>query len=142
MQNALDLAISSFDAADLESSASEEVVDAAIEVAAAGDALPHRIEPVLPPRDGDVRRVPMLDEEQTASKPQHAADFPQARPVSGMEHAVQVMTTSSMLASASGMTSAEAGTNSNGTRAASIRRASRQSSLGGSSPYSLWTAGL
>src|SRR5206468_1839194 len=60
---------------DLESSVGDEIVDAAIEVAAASDALPHRIEPVLPPRDGDVRRVPMFDKEQTASRPQHAADF-------------------------------------------------------------------
>src|SRR4030095_4089757 len=29
---------------------------------------------------GDVRRVPVLDEKQTASRPQHAADFPQGAP--------------------------------------------------------------
>jgi len=48
----------------------EESIDGAIQVAATGERLPERCEPVLPLRDADVTRSAMLDEEQPARSPQ------------------------------------------------------------------------
>ena len=49
----------------------EESIDGAIQVAAAGERFPQWCKPVLPLRDADVTRSAMLDEEQTARRPQH-----------------------------------------------------------------------
>ena len=55
-----------------EAGACDQVADRTVEVAAAADPPPHRREAVLPPVDARVRRAPVLDEEQSARRAQHA----------------------------------------------------------------------
>src|SRR5262249_9210756 len=74
------LAVASFNARNVEPSPTDEIVDTTIEVAAAGEALPHWIEAVLPPRDRGVWCVTVFDEEQTPARPQHATDLAQGSP--------------------------------------------------------------
>ena len=58
---------------DPEPTAGNQLVYPAIEMAAAGEAGPQRIETVLPSRNTRLRRAPVLDEDQRAAGLQHPA---------------------------------------------------------------------
>src|SRR3989442_3457275 len=60
---------------DPKSGVTDQVVDLTIQVAAAGESPPRRIETALPTLYAWIRRPPMLDEDQPAPRLQHAPDL-------------------------------------------------------------------
>src|SRR5579883_1018443 len=55
------------------SAAADQIVHLSIEMAAAGETRPQRIEPVLPARDTRLGRAPVLDEKQRTARSQHTS---------------------------------------------------------------------
>ena len=59
----------------VEAGALDQLIDRAIEMAAAREAAPHGGQAVLPARHARLRRAPMLDEQEAAARAQHAPDL-------------------------------------------------------------------
>src|SRR5215471_1529364 len=60
---------------ELEAGAFDEIRNRPVEMAASADAFPRGRDAILPPAHLRVRRQPMLDEEEAAPGPKHAAHF-------------------------------------------------------------------
>ena len=61
--------------------AGDQIVDLAVEMTAARDARPQRIEPILPARDARLRRAAVLDEQQRRRQASVPGAFRRARAV-------------------------------------------------------------
>src|SRR5206468_1376102 len=71
--------ISGVEPLDEKSRRCDQIVDLAVEVAAAAEAFPARRQAMLPPRDPMIGREPMLDEEQATLRPKDTSHLAQRR---------------------------------------------------------------